>query len=64
MEIRAKIKVLRNFRFTLVLVVVLHAESISGIPFAIRVIPGELKAVEVVKITSSGSSIYLVDKSS
>jgi len=42
MEILAKIKVLRNFRFKLVLVVVLHAESIPGIRFAIRIKLGEL----------------------
>jgi len=40
----------------------LHAESISGIRFAIRVILGELWAVEVVKTTSAGSSICPVDK--
>jgi len=38
----AKIKVLRNFRFKLVLGVVLHAESIPGNYFAIIVILGEL----------------------
>jgi len=64
MEILAKIKVLRNFRFKLVLGVVLHAESISSIRFAIRVILGELYAVEVVKTTSATSSICPVDKSS
>ena len=35
-------KVLRNIRFKLVLGVVLHAESISGTRFAIRVILGGL----------------------
>jgi len=57
-------KVLRNFGFKLVIVVVLHAESITGIRFAIRVILGELCAVEVVKTTSAGSSICPVDKHS
>jgi len=64
MEIGAKIKVLRKFRLKLVLEVVLHAESISGIRFAIRVILGELWAVEVVKTTFAGSSICPVNKSS
>jgi len=59
-----KIKVLRNFRFKLVLVVVLHPESISGIHFAFDVILGELLAVEVVKTTSAGSSICPVDRKS
>ena len=58
-----KIKFLRNFWFKLVLGVVLHTESIYGIRFAIRVILGELCAVEVVKTTSAGSSICPVDKS-
>ena len=59
-----KIKFLRNFQFKLVLGVVLHAKSISGICFAITVISGELWAVEVVKTTSVGSSICPVDKGS
>ena len=63
MEICEKIKDFRYFRFKLVVLVVLHAESISGIRFAIRVILGELCAVEVVKTTSAGSSICSVDKS-
>jgi len=57
-----EIKVLRNFRFKLVLGVVLHAEYIPGIRFAIRVIRGELYAVEVVKTTSAGSSMCSVNK--
>jgi len=55
--------VLRNFRFKLALRVVLHAESISGISYAIRGILGGLWAVEVVKTASAGSSICPVNKS-
>jgi len=55
-------KVFRNYWFKLVLTVVLHAESLSGIRFAIRVILGNLRAVEVVKTTSPCSSICTVDK--
>jgi len=57
-------KAIRTFRFKLVLGVVLHAESISGIRFAIRVTLGELYTVEVVKTTSAGSSTPAVDKGS
>jgi len=63
MEILAKIKVLRNFPFKLVLQVVLHAESIPGIRLAIRVILGKLLAVEVVITISAGSSPCPVDNS-
>jgi len=42
MEMRAKIKVFRNIRVKLVLGVHLHAESISGIRFVIRVTMGGL----------------------
>jgi len=62
MEICARIKVLRNFWFRLVLGVVLHTESISGIRFAIGVILGDLRTVEVVKTSSAGSSMCTVDK--
>ena len=59
-----KIKVLRNFGSNLLLEVTLYAESIFGIRLVIRVILGELWAVEVVKITSADSSTCPVDKSS
>jgi len=55
-------KSFRNFGFKLVLGVVLHAESISGIRFAMMFVLGELRAVEVVKTTSAGSTKYTNDK--
>ena len=57
-----KTKVLKNFRYKLVLVVVLDAKCISGVRLAIRVILGELLAIDVVNTTSAGSSICPVDK--
>jgi len=59
-----KRKVLGNFRFKLVLGVVLHVESISGIRFATRDMLGSLWAVEVVRTTSAGSSTCGVNKGS
>jgi len=40
----------------------MNAESISVIRFAIRVVPCELLAIEVVKTTSAGSGKYPIEK--